>query len=160
MDSAGIVFKYGRHLPGILSAGLSALNTFRTATRFEESIASEAIANGKLPPFVTTDLHAFINKLKRSDIDRFMSDSRQLFEVLKDRPKVRRIVDILNTIITKMKNRPATYSEIEINALGIGLSLIAEADNIFGSLDITEQNTLFDFVLRIEQDALEAMMGA
>ncbi|MFK7979352.1 MAG: hypothetical protein AB8G86_05190, partial [Saprospiraceae bacterium] len=35
LDSGRLIFKYGRHLPKILNAGLKALRSFRTATQFE-----------------------------------------------------------------------------------------------------------------------------
>ncbi len=157
-DSASIVFKYGRHLPSIISAGLKALSTFRTANKFETLLANAAEQSKLLPPYTQLQIEQFIRTLPVKAIEDFMEEGLALFDTIKDRELVKRIIQILRALIEKMENRPKIYTEEEKNALRMGLSLIEGADQLFGRLSPVEQEIIFDFVWKIEKEAIEDIM--
>lgn len=58
-DSVRILFKYGRHLPKILSAGLKALRSFKMGADFENNLMEAALNSKGKPPFSKKDLDGF-----------------------------------------------------------------------------------------------------
>ena len=155
IDSSAIIFKYGRHLPKILNSGIKALRSFRDANRFEIQIVQTAEYSGQQPPFDTTTIYSFIRKLSRAEIDQFIESSRLLFEILHDRKQVQKVIDIMATLISKMKANTNTYSKEEIAGLEIGYDLIAKGNVLFENLGKENQKQLIDFIVRVETGSLD-----
>lgn len=155
LDSGSLIFKYGRHLPGILRAGLKALKSFRKASLFERHLADKARLMELVPPFTTHDMEALIASLDRREIDQFIASSLALFETLYDRKLVRKILAIVDHLIEKMKKRPKVYSPEEVEGLYLGKEIISRGDQLFGQLTSKEQEKLFSTVVQIERDAID-----
>lgn len=154
MDSGKLIFKYGRHLPKILRAGLKALHSFRTANTFEDKLVNQAIWKNINPPFEIAEINALIKALPKSEIDEFIESSHALFETLHDRVLVQKIIEIVDYLITKMKQRPNVYSAVEIRGLEIGRDIIKNGDLLFDQLPSEGQEQLFEMVIKIEKDVL------
>lgn len=160
LDSGSLLFKYGRHLPKILKAGLKALRSFRTATHFENQLVENAIKLSLEPPYSEADIHQLISALSRTKIDQFIEHSQSLFETLYDRKLVKKIIEIVNHLITKMKKRPQLYSEIEIRGLEIGRDIIINGDKLFDELSPSEQKQIFDLTIAIEREMLDKIYNS
>lgn len=158
LDSASVVFKYGRHLPKILSAGLRALSTFRSATKFEEQLVNQAISLDLKPPFSHDKMHQMLKGLSKKEVEVFIGNSTALFETMNDRKLVVKIIDIVNSLIAKMKKRPKIYAQTELNGLIIGLEIISNGNAIFSELNDVEQKQILDFVVKIEKSELEEIL--
>jgi len=154
MDSVGILFKYGRHLPKILKTGLKAMQSFKKANRFEHQLAQAAVQDGRKPPFSKEDIAFFTSQLSEDEVYGFINDSLSLFETLHDHELVKRVIDIVNQLISKMLARPNVYPSSEIEALKLGRNLIVEGFALFESLTELEQTLLFDMIVEIEKNAL------
>lgn len=159
-DSASLIFKYGRHLPKILKAGIRALRSFRSAARFENDLAEQAIKLDYEPPYSHSQIKSLIRSLERSQVDAFIEEGKSLFEILYERKLVKKIIDVVQHLIDKMEKRPNVYTEDEINGFKIGRNIIVEGDKLFESLDKDEQAALLDFVIDIEQKAIEDIFNA
>lgn len=157
MDSVGILFKYGRHLPRILKTGLKAMQSFKKANRFEHQLAQAAVQDGRKPPFSKEDIAFFTSQLSEDEVYGFINDSLSLFETLHDQDLVKRVIDIVNHLITKMLARPSVYPQDEIAALKLGRDLIVEGFHLFESLNEKEQTLLFDMIVEIERDELRSI---
>jgi len=155
LDSGSLIFKYGRHLPKILTAGMKALKSFRSATNFEQKLVQKAIDSELVPPYSTEQVKQLVGGLSKKDIENFIENSQSLFKTIQDRKLVKKIVEIVNHLIAKMEKRPNVYSEEEVNALKIGRDIIKEGDLLFAKLSISEQEQLLAVVLEIERSALE-----
>lgn len=154
IDSSRLIFKYGRHLRKILNAGLKALKSFRAATRFEDSLVQTAMTIPLEPPYEPKDIRVLLADLSRSDIDAFVQNNRALFEILYDRPLIKKIIEIVEHLIAKMKKRPKVYGPEEIKGLEIGRDIIKEGNALFSQLTLAEQQQVLDLVIRIEEDVL------
>ncbi|MDJ0645265.1 MAG: hypothetical protein QNJ57_04700 [Flavobacteriaceae bacterium] len=155
VDSVALILKYGRHLPKILNSGIKALRSFREASEFEKRLMEEAIKSEQEPPFSTETIYSFIRALPREDIDQFINGTRSLFEILHDRNQVKKIIEIVAYLITKMKKNQKSYSKEEIKGLEIGHELIKEGDALFEKLGKENQEQLIDFITYIEISVLD-----
>lgn len=155
MDSGRLIFKYGRHLPKILRAGLSALRSFRQANNFEQKLVEQAIKLETKPPYGKTEINTFIKGLPKADLADFIDSSQALFETLHDRILVEKIIEIVEYLIAKMKKRPKVYSEVEIRGLEIGRDIIKNGDRLFEQLPKEGQHQLFELVIKLEREVLD-----
>lgn len=153
-DSTRLLFKYGRHLPKILQAGIRALQSFRAAATFEQQLVSQAANAGAEPPYSRTDMIGFLKALDTDDVDDFIAASQQLLSTLHDRPLVAKIIDIVDQLIVRMEAKPQVYGEAEIKGLSLGRDLIAAGNHLFDQLNTKEQSMIFDFVIMVERDFL------
>jgi len=159
MDSASLLFKYGRHLPKILKAGIKALQAFRKANKFERQLVNRALALKLEAPFSQTDIETLIGKLSRAEIEEFIESGQQLFETLHDRTLVAKIQEVVSSLIEKMKKRPNSYSPTEIRGLEMGQEIIREGDLLFDQLGTDEQQLVFDYTIQLEREMLDKMFN-
>ncbi|MFK7775389.1 MAG: hypothetical protein AB8F94_24830 [Saprospiraceae bacterium] len=155
IDSTSLIFKYGRHLPKIAKAGLKALKSFRSASRFEENLMEKAIAQNQNPPYSIIQIEDLIKTLSRQEIDDFMESSLTLFDTLHDRTLVAKIKKIMDHLIEKMKKRPKIYSPAEIKGLEIGKEIIEKGDSLFEELSKVEQEKIFTFIVDMEREEMD-----
>ncbi len=155
MDSASLIFKYGRHLPKILRAGIRALRSFRTGVNFENKLVLQAQSLDCQPPFNNEDINTFIGGLSPNEVEQFIENNEALFETVKDRVLVEKIKEIVEHLIAKMRERPNVYTAEEIKGLEIGRDIIVKGDALFDNLSETDQQLIFETVLKIERDVLE-----
>lgn len=154
LESGRMIFKHGRHLPGILSAGLRALRSFRAATHFEERIVEAAVASATLPPYGETEINSFIRSLPPKEIDDFIASNEVLFRTLHDRKLVENIQEIVSHLIQRMKARPQLFSPSEVQAMEMGREIIHKGKHLFDTLSQKEQELIFTFIIQMERDNL------
>ncbi len=151
MESAMVVLKYGTSLPKILSAGLSALRSFRAATNFEKKLVDAAIELKVIEEISKTEMIQLLQSLDYGEIELFMSHTEALFNTLHDRTLVQKIKAIVTTLVSKMKNKPDLFSAEEINGLEIGKDIIIEGDALFQELSESDQKRIFSFIVDYER---------
>ena len=159
IDSGSLLFKYGRHLPKILNAGIKALRSFRNATQFEERLVNQAVLQKLEMPYGVSEIETLIRTLPREELEKFIDSSRSLFEILHDRTLVLKIKDIVGHLIQKMKKRPTTYTPAEIRGMEIGEAIIAQGDLLFDQLSKADQQLIFQLVIKMEREILERIFS-
>ncbi|MFT6321304.1 MAG: hypothetical protein ACJAT4_002234 [Granulosicoccus sp.] len=159
IDSASLIFKYGKHLPKILRAGLKALKSFRSASKFEGNLVEKAIVQNQNPPYSIIQIEGLIKTLSRKEIDEFMESSLTLFDTLHDRTLVAKIKKIMDHLVEKMKKRPKIYSPAEIKGLEIGKEIIEKGDLLFEKLSTEEQGKIFTFIIDMEREEMDRIFG-
>ena len=154
LDATKLLFRYGRHLPKILSSGLNAMKTFKAATDFENNLVDEAIKNNIKAPYNLLKVDALIKLLSRRDIEEFIQYSQSLFEILHDKALIEKIKEVIQYLIRIMKEKKDSYSLSEIKGLEIGLEMIHEGYKIFSLLAKKDQKNLVKLITDIEKDNL------
>ncbi len=154
VDSVSIVFKYGKHLPKILGAGIKALKAFRRASKLEEALLSAALDSKKEAPFSEDDINEFLNELSKEQLNSYVKSIYNLFEILCDTTLMSKIKTILALLIQKMKDRPDVYTDQDVKGLAIGQEIIVEADRIFNELSVKEGKEVFEFIIKMEKEVL------
>lgn len=159
MDSMSLIFKYGRHLPKILMAGIKALRSFRTASNFENKLVQNAQKQKIKAPYSKQQVYDLIAMLPEKEVDAFIENSQTLFETLHDRKLVQKIKEIVAHLITKMKKRPKVYTAEEVRGLEIGQEIIVKGDELFDSLSEEDQKLIFKVIIQIERDFLGGLFA-
>ncbi len=157
--SSRLLFKYGRHLPKILMAGMKALKSFRAANNFEHKLVQSAMQLELESPYGRDEINALLRSLSRKDIEAFIKNNEALFETLHDRALIRKVTEIVQYLIDAMKKRPKLYSKEEVGALELGHNLIREGDALFDKLNKEDQQRIFEFVIQIEKGILEEVFS-
>jgi hypothetical protein len=157
--SGGLLFRYGRHLPKIFSAGIKTFKLYRAATKFENTLVRNAISIPLDPPYNSADINTMMRALSREEINQFIENNLSLLENLYDRDLMRKITEIVEHLITKMKNRPKVYSSPEIRGLEIGLEIIEQGDFLFDQLSKQDQRLIFDFIIKIERGVMQEIFS-
>lgn len=160
MDSGSLLFKYGRHLPKILQAGIKALQSFIAAAKFEDRLVTAAMTIPLEPPYGKEDIRQMLSTLSEQDIERFIVNNEALFSTLHDRELVAKIVEIISQLLLKMRQHSDLYSPEEIRGLEIGLEIIQEGDALFAQLSKEEQKRIFEVIIAVEREALEEVFRA
>jgi len=155
IDSASIVFKYGKHLPKILNAGIKALKAFRRASKLEEGLVKNAMLSKEKAPYSNVQINEFITKLSQGQLEEYMSSIYSLFSILCDTELMLKIKKILSLLIKKMEKRPKIYTIKDVNGIKIGQEIIVEADAIFNNIKAKKQQKIFDFIMKMEKEILE-----
>lgn len=158
-DSTSLIFKYGRHLPKILRAGLKALQAFRTANRFELRLVGQAMQNKIQPPYDKEMIYKLIGALKLEEIEEFIQGSESLFDTLHDRKLVAKIKEIVIHLLEKMRKKPQVYSPVEIRGLEIGYDIIKEGDVLFEMLSKEEQELVLSFIVKVERGIIDQIFS-
>jgi hypothetical protein len=156
-QSLKLIFNYGKSFPKILSAGIKALKSFRTATKFENNLVQAALDNTETPPYSDTQVNNLILQLSREDIDEFIDSSQTLFEIIHDETLVKNIKDVLSFLIDLMKAKPKIYASEDIKAIEIGLEMITQAEVLFTKLNKEDQKVLIGFITKIERDNVDRL---
>lgn len=154
-DAIKLVFKYGIHLPKILSAGFDAMKTFQAATKFENNLVKEAINNKIEAPFDEKKINALIKLLSRQEIEEFIQISESLFEILHDRVLIEKIKEVIEYLIAVMKRNETLYTQNQIQGLEIGYEMIIEGDKLFNKLSKEDQLSFVILIKKIENDNLD-----
>lgn len=155
LDSTKLLFKYGRHLPKIMKAGIKALQSFRAATQFEQQLVKAALTTKMPPPYSISDINSLIKTLSPAAIDKFIENNKALFGTMKDRKLVGKIIEIVEHLIGKMEERPALYSSKEIKGLEIGRDIIKKGAQLFEQLSQKELEEVLAFTIQLETDSLK-----
>lgn len=159
LDSAGLLFKYGRHIPKIMRAGIMALKSFRAASKIERSIADSAFASQKEAPFSPRDVQSIMSFLPHKELDHLVNSGVVLFDVLIDRKLVGKIIEVINHLIEKMKSRPNVYSAEEVKGMQLGQQIISKCSGLFYQFSESEQRELVQLITEVERDAIEEIKG-
>lgn len=157
--SVTIIFNYGKYFPKILSTGLKALKSFRTATKFENKLFQAAINTSEIPPYSDKQINNLITQLSREDIEEFIDSTQTLFEIIYNEPLVNNIKDMLTFLIKIMKDKPKVYSKLDVRAIEIGLEMITKAQELFSKLTKEDQKKLVAFITKIERDNVHSIFS-
>lgn len=155
IDSMKLIFSHGRHLPKIFNAGLKAMKSFRGATVFENNLVKKAIITKLDPPYSIDKINYLISLLSYKDIEEFMRNTEAFFNIIYDKILVKKIKEIIEYLISKMKNKPNVFLEKEIIGLELALTTISKGEELLNQLDEKDQEILISFVLKIEKDNLD-----
>ncbi|MGB5378800.1 hypothetical protein [Muriicola sp.] len=154
LDASKLIFKYGRHLPKILTSGLKAMKSFRIAANFENSFVEEAINNNIDGPYDQSKINTLIKLLPRKEIEKFIGISQSLFEILHDKVLIEKIKGIIQYLILAMKKNENAFSSGQIKGLELGFELLNEGYKLFNQLAEEDQRKLVYLITEIEKDML------
>jgi hypothetical protein len=151
---AASLFKFGKHFPAALKAGLAALHAYVTAHQFEEILIRETDAESLIAdPFAKEE--GFIKILARipqKDADAFRADIGKLFRIFTDKILVDKIILIMEDVLRKMQTKGKLYTEADHNAIRLGIEILKQGRFIFDELSMSEMLLIIEAIDTIEKD--------
>ena len=158
-DSVSLIFKFGRHLPKILNAGLKAMKSFRSATDLENLLVDEALLSGFTPPYNTDEMKELMKKIDNSKLQSHMASIWPLYDILLDKALVSKILLVIDSVIAKMEKRPAIYNPDEVEGVKIGREVIENGSILFNRYAQDELLKLVEMIKKIEKNAYAEFMS-
>lgn len=155
MDATGLLLRYGRHLPSIFKTGLQALQSFRKASLFEQSLIDSAKRQALQPPYDSDEIESLIRSLPYKDVKDFIHEHDVLFDALIDVPLMERILKIMDTLVSKMKKRKNIYAATDIEGIETGKDLLAAGLDLVKEVGPSRADELISFIKKIETDTIE-----
>ncbi len=151
---AASLFRFGKHFPAALKAGLAALHAYVTAHKFEEILIRETETEAKLnDPFASDD--SFVRVLARipkKDADAFREDIGKLFSIFMDPILVKKIILIMEDVLKKMESKGSLYTIADHKAIQLGIHILRQGEFIFDKLSKTEMQLMIEAIDTIEKD--------
>ncbi|MCZ8155377.1 MAG: hypothetical protein O9264_04600 [Leptospira sp.] len=151
---AASIFKFGRHFPAALSAGLAALHSYVTAHKFEETLIREAITESEEgDPFSSDEsFNRILARIPQKDADAFRQDITKLFKIFTDGVLVDKIVIIMQDVLKRMESKGSLYTIDDHRAIQLGINILRQGKFIFERLSKDEMLLIIGAIDTIERD--------
>ncbi|PJZ45981.1 hypothetical protein [Leptospira brenneri] len=148
------IFRFGKHFPLALKAGLAALQSYVTAHQFEEELVLELDKEGNQAVFLESEfaMEKLISKVEKKKADAFRKDIGALFKVFSDAELIRKIIVIMEDILIKMESKGTIYTEDDKKGIRLGISILKEGREIFDEMKEREITLVLQAIDRIEED--------
>lgn len=146
------IFRFGKHFPMALKAGLGALHSYITAHQFEENLVSELAASTNPDELLLTNegIMKLISGIPKEKADAFRKDIGSLFRIFSDEELVKKIILIMEDILIKMENKTSLYTETDRKGIDLGITILKEGRKIFDNLKKDEINLILQAIDEVE----------
>lgn len=148
------IFRFGKHFPMALKAGLAALHSYVTAHQFEEELVLELDRRENKVSLLQSEfaMDSLIAKVEKKKADAFRKDIGALFKVFSDAELIRKIILIMEDILVKMESKGSLYTEEDRKGITLGVSILKEGRGIFDQMKEEEINLVLQAIDTIEED--------
>ncbi|TGM43200.1 hypothetical protein EHQ75_03145 [Leptospira levettii] len=148
------IFRFGKHFPMALKAGMSALHSYVTAHSFEEELVMALDAQENPKEFLESNfaMEKLISFVEKEKADAFRKDVCSLFSIFSDKELVRKIILIMEDILLKMESKQSLYTENDKNGISLGVSILKEGQKIFDLLTRQEMDLVLQAIDKIEME--------
>ncbi|MDF3820234.1 hypothetical protein P3G55_10000 [Leptospira sp. 96542] len=151
---AASIFKFGRHFPLALKAGMRALHAYVTAHEFESFLVNE-LSKETNPKEILENpygMEKIISGVKKEQADQFRKDIGELFSVFTDSLLVNKIILIMEDIVKRMETKGTLYTEEDKNGIRLGVRILKEGQDIFKNLRKEEISLILQAIDEVERD--------
>lgn len=145
-----MAFKFGLQFPKALKAGLHTLESFKQAMKFEDALCSEALIQNIKLPITTDDFEKLISTLPKSQVLDFIKNSEHLFITLTDIPLLKKSIDIIRELISKMESKSEIYDFNDIEGIKTGLKILEGGYHLFCNLSLDEKKMIIELIMQVE----------
>lgn len=148
------IFRFGKHFPMALKAGLAALHSYVTAHQFEEELVMELDRRENKLSLLESEfaMDSLITKVEKKKADAFRKDIGALFNVFSDADLVRKIILIMEDILIKMESKGNLYTLEDRKGITLGVSILKEGRAIFDQMKEEEITLILQAIDTIEED--------
>ncbi|PJZ82814.1 hypothetical protein [Leptospira meyeri] len=148
------IFRFGKHFPMALKAGLAALHSYVTAHQFEEELVLELDRHENQIGLLNSEfaMEFLISKVEKEKADAFRKDIGGLFKVFSNAELIRKIILIMEDILVRMESKGGLYTEEDRKGISLGVSILKEGREIFDEMKEEEISLVLQAIDRIEED--------
>ncbi|TGN20108.1 hypothetical protein [Leptospira idonii] len=151
---AASIFRFGRHFPLALKAGLAALHSYVTAHSFEEILIRE-VNSEENPSLAISSNESFtkiLGRIPQKDADAFRADIGKLFHTFTDEVLVNKIILIMDDILRKMETKENLYTETDKRGIDLGIQILKKGRFIFDRLSKQEMFLVIEAIDEVERE--------
>ncbi|MCE9499840.1 MAG: hypothetical protein K8R21_04985 [Leptospira sp.] len=155
------IFRFGKHFPAAIRSGIAALSSYLTAHRFENVLFENARPYIEKGENISdeTEFNRLIGMIPRHEAEKFRRDIIELFRTLSKKEVLVKIIEIMDDIITRMKEKKNTYTENEISGIEMGLFILKRGTAIFDELDEAQIRLILHAIDEIEKEFFETAVS-
>jgi hypothetical protein len=159
LGSIGLsLWKIGKYLPQAFRAGMAALSAYVTAHSFEgiliEGIREHKFTESEL--LQESNFKKLLARIPKSEADEFRKDTVSLFATLSQDELVDRILEILASILGKMKEKTNLYTPQDREGIQLGRDILLKGRAILKGLSLNERNVMLQTIERVEREYFES----
>lgn len=125
------LFKFGRQFPTALKAGMSGLDAFLGAKKFEAEMVVQAESMNISAPISDEDFERVMSKIPKKDIEAFIEDVRKLFKIMTNTTLIEKTVAILDNVADTMRHKPNIYPQKEVDGIMLGRGILKDGYDLF-----------------------------
>jgi hypothetical protein len=152
-----IIFKFGKQFFSAAKAGVSALRSYVTAHKFEAILYEQA--KGLIEEGKNIEEAIYFNKLianiPKKDADEFRHQIVSLFATLSKKDLLDKILEVMDYVISKMKQKSETYTQADIDGISLGKGIIIRGKGVFTELSQEKIQLILKGIDTIEKDFYE-----
>ncbi|TGN11932.1 hypothetical protein [Leptospira ilyithenensis] len=151
---AASIFRFGKHFPQALKAGIAALHSYITAHSFEEVLLKEAKRESRLDYFLHTEegFKKILGRISQRDADSFRKDVGKLLSLFADEILVNKIILIMEDVLLRMEKKFNIYTEEDRKGIQLGISILENGKDLFERLNREEMLAIVQAIDEIEKD--------
>lgn len=158
-SGASMVFKFGFQFPQALKAGLTSLESFKSAQAFEKSLLDAAIKQKLQTPISVYDFEKLISTLSKKQLQNFIQSFDDLLSSLTNTDLTKKTVAIINDLIEKMKLHPEIYSKKDLDGIKMGVDILDAGYHLFSDMNNEEKKALTKIIIKVENFHLERIFA-
>ncbi|WP_411822234.1 hypothetical protein [Leptospira sp. 'Mane'] len=151
---AASIFRFGRHFPQALKAGVAALHSYVTAHNFEEVLLRETKREFGSGDFLYSEegFKKILGRIPANDADRFRKDIGKLLSIFTDEVLVNKIILIMEDVLARMEKKHHIYSEEDRKGIELGIRILERGKGLFEKLKKEEMLEIIQAIDEIERD--------
>lgn len=154
-SGAAMALKFGFQFPQALKAGLTSLESFKSAQAFEKALLYAAIEQNLKPPISLKEFEKLISTLPKEQLKEFIQSFDQLLESLTNTALLKKTVAIINDLIEKMKNHPDIYDKKDLDGITMGVKILDAGYHLFSEMTEKEKKIMTSLIIEVESYHLE-----
>ena len=144
------IFQFGRQFPTALKAGMSGLDAFLGAKKFEAEMVEQSLAMEIRIMASDADFEQVMAKLPRKDVDDFIKDVEKLFQIMTNTSLISKTIMILENVVGTMKRKPKIYPQSEIDGILLGKDILEKGYALFSKYDEPTKQLMVDVIFKNE----------
>lgn len=149
------IFTFGFSLPRALKAGVLSLEAFLNAKKFEEKMKESVEQMGVKAPISDEAFMHCMAQIPENEARAFLKDISNLLTFITDTKLLHKTVEVMESVVTKMKKNPDTFSQAEISGIQLGIEIMNSGYGIFDDLNSSTKKKMIAFIMQVEEDFMD-----
>ena len=159
-NGAAMAFKFGFQFPQALKAGLSSLDSFKAAQKFEKALYDAAIQENISEPISLEKYEALFATLPKKQLLSFIDSFNDLLQSLTNTKLLKKTVAIIKDLIENMKAKPKIYDVKDIEGITIGVEILENGYNLFKDMSEKEKQIMTELIIKTEKHYLNRIFNS
>ncbi len=130
-NMAGAIFKFGMQFPQAMKAGMSSLDSYLDAKRFENELLKAAIHQELVFPISNEEFDRCLASIPRREIEVFTNDVISLFQAMANSKLLKKTISIMDDVLYKVKHNTHVYSPQDAEGIELGINILNRGYRLF-----------------------------